>query len=645
MGLLQRLLGAFSKSSTVNPDGWFFDWAVGGATAAGEKCHAGIGDAHQGGVGVHPRPLGGHRQAAADPLQAQSGRRQGTGDRASALRADPRPAEPAHDGAGIPAADAGAAGPARQRLRLQGIDARGELVALWPLDRPRSRSSGPPTPRAFYRCELVDGTQEMVPPEFIVHLRGLSLDNGVGLSPIAYHRETIGLSLAAKKYGAAFFGNNAQPMGALEVPPVLGEEARSALRASWKARHLGKRELAILDGGMKWVQTAATNEDAQYLEVMAATEFVDICGIYRVPPHKVGDPRQGDLLQHRAAGAGVRHRLPDVGDGALGADAAPRPPLEEDKKVYFFEFLVDALLRGDLKSRYEAYAIARNWGVLSVNDIRDRENLNHVANGDIYLQPLNMIEAGKEPPKPAAGATADDPRPRHRSLPMPDRKPFASIDEFREATEGVRHIDASIRASFDTEIKAEGDSRSLTFIISTASVDRMGDTIAVDGWKLDAFRKNPVVLWAHDSTSLPVAKATKVWIEQGRLMANAEFTPSGIARFNDTVFDMLKAGFLNATSVGFAPLKYAFTDDPQRRFGIDFMEQELLEFSVVPVPANAEALIQARSAGHRHRAVSRVDGNRTPQGRQGDHRRRPPGKDRALREAGASRQAPPARPS
>lgn len=180
---------------------------------------------------------------------------------------------------------------------------------------------------------------------------------------------------------------------------------------------------------------------------------------------------------------------------------------------------------------------------------------------------------------------------------MPDRKTFASIDEFRNAAEGLRHLDANVRASFDTEIKAEGDSRTLTFVISTPSVDRMGDTIAVEGWKLDQFRKNPVVLWAHDSGSLPVAKASKVWIESGRLMATAEFTPSGMARFNDTVFDMLKAGFLNATSVGFAPLKYAFTDDPQRRYGIDFLEQELLEFSVVPVPANAEALVQARSAG------------------------------------------------
>lgn len=185
-----------------------------------------------------------------------------------------------------------------------------------------------------------------------------------------------------------------------------------------------------------------------------------------------------------------------------------------------------------------------------------------------------------------------------------DVRLFGSIEEFRQAAkpqEGVAApdlADARVRASFDTEIKVgEGDSRTLTFTISTANVDRMGDTIAVSGWKLEAYRKNPVVLWAHDASLLPVAKAPKLWIESEKLKADAEFTPVGMARFNDTVFDMYKGGFLSATSVGFQPLKYAFTDDPKRRFGIDFLEQELLEFSCVPVPANSEALIEGRAAG------------------------------------------------
>ncbi len=156
--------------------------------------------------------------------------------------------------------------------------------------------------------------------------------------------------------------------------------------------------------------------------------------------------------------------------------------------------------------------------------------------------------------------------------------------------------DARVAAFFPAEIKASADKRELQFTISTASVDRMGDTIDAKGWELDAYRKNPVVLWAHDNQSLPVGKATRVWIEDGKLKATAEFTPEGMAKFNDTIFEMLKGGFLNAVSVGFLPKDYKFTEDADRRFGIDFLKQELLEFSVVSVPANSEALIEGRSS-------------------------------------------------
>jgi HK97 family phage prohead protease len=181
--------------------------------------------------------------------------------------------------------------------------------------------------------------------------------------------------------------------------------------------------------------------------------------------------------------------------------------------------------------------------------------------------------------------------------------PSLSVDAFRAAARASDPkdkppADAIVRATLDTQIRAEGeDGRTLTFIISTATPDRHGDTVAVEGWQLDAFRKNPVVLWAHDAAGLPLAKADKVWIESGRLMATATFTPPGLAPFNDTVFEMLRQGFLNATSVGFSPRKYAFSEEPDRRWGIDFLEQELLEFSVVAVPANAEALVQGKAAG------------------------------------------------
>lgn len=174
-----------------------------------------------------------------------------------------------------------------------------------------------------------------------------------------------------------------------------------------------------------------------------------------------------------------------------------------------------------------------------------------------------------------------------------------SEDEFRAAAKaGTVPKDAHLRKAFVAEVKAIDDAaRAIDFTISTAAVDRMGDTVSVDGWKLENYRTNPVVLWAHDSSMLPVAKASNVRVEDGKLKARAEFMPREISGFANAVFEALKGGFLSATSVGFAPLKYNFVDDPQRRFGIDFLEQELLEFSIVPVPANAEALIEARAAG------------------------------------------------
>jgi phage portal protein BeeE len=112
----------------------------------------------------------------------------------------------------------------------------------------------------------------------------------IGLSPIAYHRETIGLALAAEKYGAAFFGNNARPSGVLKVKQVLGKEATEALRKSWEEKFKGpdKRTMAVLDGEMDWTQTGMDNE-TRSTSRPADLSNQDIYRIYRMPPHKVGD--------------------------------------------------------------------------------------------------------------------------------------------------------------------------------------------------------------------------------------------------------------------------------------------------------------------------------------------------------------------
>jgi HK97 family phage prohead protease len=133
------------------------------------------------------------------------------------------------------------------------------------------------------------------------------------------------------------------------------------------------------------------------------------------------------------------------------------------------------------------------------------------------------------------------------------------------------------------------------FIISTASVDRYGDTVAVDGWKLANFRKNPVVLWMHDNSMLPGRQGLQRPHRRRRPEVARHVHRGGPGQIQRHRLQLLKTGFLTAVSVGFIPLKYNFVDDPARRFGIDFLEQELLEFSIVTVPANAEALVEGRA--------------------------------------------------
>lgn len=131
-------------------------------------------------------------------------------------------------------------------------------------------------------------------------------------------------------------------------------------------------------------------------------------------------------------------------------------------------------------------------------------------------------------------------------------------------------------------------SKTRVFCISTAAIDRDLDSINPKGWNLDAFRKNPICLFAHDYSSLPIGKCTDIKIVGGKLIASTEFADHEMA---ETVLRLVDGGFLNATSVGFRPIKYSLNET---RKGVDYEQQELLEYSIVPVPANPEALIVRR---------------------------------------------------
>ena len=136
---------------------------------------------------------------------------------------------------------------------------------------------------------------------------------------------------------------------------------------------------------------------------------------------------------------------------------------------------------------------------------------------------------------------------------------------------------------------AERAAGPVTFVLSTDEVDRHGDVVSADGWRLEAYRENPVLLWAHDYRHPAIGRAATVWVEPHRLLAKIEFAPSVFAQ---EVASLYAAGFQWGVSVGFRPLRWEERRDSRSGalVGLRYLEQELLEVSAVPVPANRSAL-------------------------------------------------------
>jgi len=154
------------------------------------------------------------------------------------------------------------------------------------------------------------------------------------------------------------------------------------------------------------------------------------------------------------------------------------------------------------------------------------------------------------------------------------------------------------RAAMAVELP-EGESRTIKFVASNEEKDRYGDIVRAAGWVLDHFKNNPVLLFGHNSRDLPIGKVSDISVQGTALVATAEFMPASMNEKAESIFQMLKAGFLNAVSVGFKPLmKPNQIKDPgtnEWTGGYEFIKQELLELSVVPVPALPGALAISRS--------------------------------------------------
>ncbi|MFH1603742.1 MAG: phage portal protein [Pseudomonadota bacterium] len=306
-------------------------------------------------------------------------------------------------------------------------DAVNRPVNLWPLrpDRMKLEMRGG---ELWYVQRMPAGEEVGLPAMNVLHIKGLGFDGFQGYSPIKTHMESIGLGMGAERYGASFFGNASRPAGVLQHPGHMSDDAQERLRNSWNAAHqgLGKQfRMAILEEGMEWKQIGIPPEEAQFIETRRF-QIGDAARIYQVPPHMLGDLERATFSNIENQGiAFVTQTL---------MRWLTRWELECDYKLfsleqstYFTEFLVEGLLRGDTQSRYQAYATGRQWGWLSANDVRERENMNPVEGGDEYLVPMNMglaKDLGKEPEPPPDLPPPEEPP----AEPQPNREQIVTAN-------------------------------------------------------------------------------------------------------------------------------------------------------------------------------------------------------------------------
>ena len=277
-----------------------------------------------------------------------------------------------------------------------------ELLALYPLDYENVKSErDKSTKKMIYKVSYEEnGTlkDKNMTRDYIFHIPGVSMNGITGIIPIDYASKAIELGLTYETFGVNFYKNGANTSMALIHPKSLKDIPYERLKKEVNEKRTGLTNVNkpwLLEEGMQIKELTIKPVDAELL-MSKYFSLEEICRFYRVPLH---------LVQHllRATNNNIEHQslefiiytmLPWAKriEENINLQLLTR---EQRKAGYFAEFKMDVFLRGDMAARATAYAQGRQWGWLSVNDIRRLENMNPIDNGNIYLQPLNMGEAGK----------------------------------------------------------------------------------------------------------------------------------------------------------------------------------------------------------------------------------------------------------
>lgn len=264
------------------------------------------------------------------------------------------------------------------------------IIGLNPLDPDRMTVEQNEDLSISYRYQRRNGAFVTLAAEDVFHLVGMTLDGVRGVSPITFARETLGLSMAQERHGASTFRNAARPSLVLTHPARLGQEAIDHLKTSldeYRSGGSSEGKTLILEEGMTAAPLSMNAQDAQWIESRRFSR-TDIAMFFGVPPHMIGDTEKstswGSGIEQQSIGF-VTYTLEDhltTWEETINRDLIVAPDL-------YAKFDRSALLRGDATARWNAHVRAMQWGVMSPNEIRAREDMNPRKGGDVYYDPPN----------------------------------------------------------------------------------------------------------------------------------------------------------------------------------------------------------------------------------------------------------------
>lgn len=290
-----------------------------------------------------------------------------------------------------------------------------------------------------YLYQEKTGGRRPIPASDILHIRGLSSDGVIGLSPIALADKTIKLAMSAERYGASVFDSGGTKRLALKYPGQLSPDAKTRLAQSMDRTYAGKASTIVLEDGLDATAIGMTNEDAQFLDVRKF-QINEIARLYRVPPHMIGDLERATFsnIEHQAIEFVVHTIRPWLvrWEQAITRDII----VESERKTYFVEFLVDGLLRGDSISRTMALKNQFMNGAINLDEWRAIENRNPLPDGDgqVHYVPVNLAPVGTEPD------VANEPEPEPKAVANVDYGPFVRDIANRIAVREIREIKSHV---------------------------------------------------------------------------------------------------------------------------------------------------------------------------------------------------------